>query len=499
MSRRALLSLLAILFFALTSPLVADTPAKKPATESEESWQAIYFGKDRVGFAHVTMQDVERNGKKVFVCDNLNQMTINRFGVTLKMTVIQTSEEDSEGNMLGFKLSIDNPPNSKVESEGKIDGNKLTMTTLAAGRPKTTTTDWDPTVKSPAYIDRALQKEPLLPGQTRTFRMYDPQFSKVATITLTHAGKEKTKLLDGTEKELDKILTKHSLAFGLTITSYLDASGETVKTLTPLLPGMAVTTYAVTKEEALKEVSGGSLDIGMDTVIKTGPIKNAHTSKQAVYKVTIDGKAADAIPAGPTQAIKSLSDTEIELTVKSIKPGTKGNEPQPGPEYLASSRFLDLDDPNVKKLAEEGAAGKTDPVEVAVALENFVSKRLTDKNFSTALATASEVARDLAGDCTEHSVLLAALLRERKIPARVVIGFVYANSLQGLGGHMWTEAYLNGAWVPLDATLGLGGIGVGHIKVADADLSENSAAPVGAFVPIIHLLGKTKLELISVK
>jgi hypothetical protein len=292
------------------------------------------------------------------------------------------------------------------------------------------------------------------------------------------------------------VVTKHSLVFGLTITSYVDDKGETVKTKTNLLD---MTTYAVSKEEALKAISGEVLDLGMDTVIKTGAIKNAHQAKQVVYKVTIDGKAAEAIPAGPTQLIKPLSDTEIELTVKSIKPGEKGDQPKPGLEYLASTRFLDLEDPNVRKLADEGAAGKTDPVEVAVALEKFVSKRLTDKNFSTALATASEVARDLAGDCTEHSVLLAALLRANKIPARVVIGFVYADSLQGLGGHMWTEAYLNGQWVPLDATLGQGGIGGGHIKIADADLSENSAAPVAAFVPIIHLLGKTKLEVLKVE
>jgi hypothetical protein len=495
MSRRALLSLLAMLF-VFTATVSAETPAKKSAAEKDESWQAIFIGKQRVGYAHIVVQEIERNGKKIIVCDNLNQMTITRFGFSLNMSVIQSSEEDSEGNMLSFKLAIDNPPTSKIESEGRIEGTKLVTTTLTAGRPKSTTSDWDPTVKSPAWIDRALKVEPLGEGQSRDFRMYDPQFSKVAVITLKHVGKEKTRLLDGSEKECDKVLTKHSLVPGLTITSFTDESGETVKTVTNLLD---MTTYAVPKEEALKAISGEQLDLGMDTVIKTGPIKNAHRAKQVVYKVTIEGKAAEAIPAGPTQIIKPISDTEIELTVKSIKPGEPGMQPAPGPEYLAASRFLDTDDPNVKRLAEEGAAGKTDPVEVAVMLEKFVAKRLKDKNFSTALATASEVARDLAGDCTEHAVLLAALLRVNKIPSRVVIGFVYADSLQGLGGHMWTEAYLNGQWVPLDATLGQGGIGGGHIKIADADLSENAAAPVSAFVPIIHLLGKTKLEVLKVE
>ncbi len=159
----------------------------------------------------MTVEEIERDGRKITVCDNLNQMTITRFGFALRMSVVQSSEEDSEGNMLSFRFSIDNPPTSKIESEGKIAEGKLTTTTLTAGRPKATTTDWDSTVKSPAYIDRVLKKDPLKPGESREFRMYDPQFSKVATITIKHAGREKTKLLDGTEKECEKALTKHSL------------------------------------------------------------------------------------------------------------------------------------------------------------------------------------------------------------------------------------------------------------------------------------------------
>ena len=134
MSRRVLLPLVALFLFVLAGsrPAVsADTPAKKSG-DKEESWQAIYIGKARVGFAHVVVQTIERDGKQVIVCDNLNQMTITRFGFALKMSVVQSSEEDSEGNMLSFKLAIDNPPTSKVESEGRIANGKLTTTTMSA-------------------------------------------------------------------------------------------------------------------------------------------------------------------------------------------------------------------------------------------------------------------------------------------------------------------------------------------------------------------------------
>ena len=61
------------------------------------------------------------------------------------------------------------------------------------------------------------------------------------------------------------------------------------------------------------------------------------------------------------------------------------------------------------------------------------------KNLSVGLATAKEVARTLAGDCTEHAVLAAALGRAAGIPTKVATGLVYFQGM--LGYHMWTEFY----------------------------------------------------------
>ena len=75
------------------------------------------------------------------------------------------------------------------------------------------------------------------------------------------------------------------------------------------------------------------------------------------------------------------------------------------------------------------------------------------------------MAESREGDCTEHAVLLAALARACGIPARVAIGLVYVDQAGGFGYHMWTEMYLSGHWIPLDATLGQGGIGAAHLKL----------------------------------
>jgi len=62
---------------------------------------------------------------------------------------------------------------------------------------------------------------------------------------------------------------------------------------------------------------------------------------------------------------------------------------------------------------------------------------------------------------------------------------------------MWTEAWLDGKWIPLDATLGRGGIGAGHLRLADTDLADEGPAPVTAFVPLLNLMNGVEIEIVS--
>ena len=117
--------------------------------------------------------------------------------------------------------------------------------------------------------------------------------------------------------------------------------------------------------------------------------------------------------------------------------------------------------------------------------------------FSTAFATAAEVARSLEGDCTEHAVLLAALCRARKIPARVAFGIVYYPPQQGFAYHMWNEVWITDRWIPMDPTLGLGGIGADHIKLGDSNLAGTS--PLADLLSVIQVFGRLELEVLEVE
>ena len=51
---------------------------------------------------------------------------------------------------------------------------------------------------------------------------------------------------------------------------------------------------------------------------------------------------------------------------------------------------------------------------------------------------------------------------------------------------MWTEAWIADRWVPLDATLGQGGIGAAHLKFANSSMDGVSA--LAEFLPVIKAI-----------
>lgn len=503
-ARRVACGLIALL---LTSSLVAvradDETAPDTPPEPEESWQVIEVAGVRVGYAHVAVHNrTAEDGTPLIVTDIFTYMEIKRFDTTLKTTIQQQTEETEDGDLLRFRLKLHNPPISQSLTIGRILDGELHLESHVNGKVTESVRDWDPAVKSPAWQERDLAEHPLARGDSRSYKVYLPELDKVATIELTHKGIGHTALLDGSVVEATRIQIMNSTLPAVVTDAFFNESDELIKTESDIARLVTTVTYTVDRETALQELSGEPLDLAIETLVKVEPIENAYRQKQIVYRITVPGgDAASHFATGPTQSIRKISDTEIELTVKSVVPGSGDLQGEsgdsPDPAFLKPSRFLDCEDPHVAEHAEKAAGDKTVPSEIAVAMEKYVHSTLDNKNFATGFATATEVARELEGDCTEHSVLLAAMLRAKDIPSRVVVGLVYSDRHSAFAGHMWTEAFLDGQWIPLDATMGAGGIGAAHIKVTDSSLDEDAPTPVAAFVPMMHLLGQMTIEVVS--
>jgi hypothetical protein len=496
-ARTARLALGMALTIGCGAVLADDSTAK---VEREESWQVIYLNGQRVGYARMLTDPRERDGKPIVHTAAETHMTIKRFGQTLNMSTLGTSEETVDGDLLDFTFEMKNPPAQTTKTIGKVIGPRLQLETEINGRKEKSSKPWTAGLKSPAYQDRLLRQNPLKPGETKSFVAFLPEFSKSATVTVTAGETESASLLDGKKAELQTIKVTNSLIPGIVTDAWINAKGETIKSSTPML-GQSMETYTVSRDEAMKVLTVAELDLGVSTLVKTRAIPNPYDTKKAVYRITIaDDNPTKVVPAGETQSVKQgeRADT-AEVTVTALPIPDSARLTAVAEEFTQSTSYLQSNDEKVQEHAKAAAGELTDPAQIARAMEKYVREKLTNKNFSTALASAAEVARSLEGDCTEHACLLAAMLRAKQIPSRVAVGLVYVQGPSAFGGHMWTEANLGGKWVPLDATLGRGGIGATHIKLGDATFADEAAAPLSTFASLLTVIGKLKIEVVSVE
>ena len=175
-------------------------------------------------------------------------------------------------------------------------------------------------------------------------------------------------------------------------------------------------------------------------------------------------------------------------------------EAKPADADKLPSELVESADSEIVRLAALATSGVVPPGSPpdrlawasALAIERFVHGYLDRKNYSQAFHSAAEVARTRSGDCTEHAVLVCALCRASRIPARVAYGLVYVASEQAFAFHMWSEAWIADRWIPLDATLGLGGIGAGHLKCGDSSLSDRGA--LLRLLPLMQAVGKLRID-----
>ena len=479
---------------------VAQEAPRKAKIEAEESWQVIEMLGQRIGYGHTVVKPIEEDGQTVIRTDSDVHIAMKRFGQKLVMKVSIGTRETVAGDVLSFEYVTQNPPAAPSRVEGKIEGSKLTLTTTVDGKATVKTRDWNKEWKSPTYQDRILRENPLKSGESRSFDVFLPEFAKSAKMTLKGGATETVKLIGDAESELQKVTALNSLLPGIPMQLWLDATGRSQKTSTSLL-GTEMVTFTVPEAEALKELGEEELDVAVGTLVKSPEIPNAYTVAEIVFKLDLpSAEAVELLPNSLNQTKKAVSEAAVELTVRHEQlPATAEIQPTDA-EFTAPNKFLQSDDPEVVKHATAAVGDAKDPAEQCRLMERYVSETLKNKNFSTAMASAGEVARRLEGDCTEHAVLLAAMLRAKGIPARVAVGLVYVgNKNPSFGGHMWTEAFLDGKWHALDGTLGRGGTTAVHLKFADSSLAEEGLSQTTLFVPLVTILGKMEVEVLSVK
>ncbi|MGO8690364.1 MAG: transglutaminase-like domain-containing protein [Thermoguttaceae bacterium] len=478
---------------AQSSPPPANTAAAAIADEDE--WSVCTIKGVRVGYQETTIHHATKDGRQVVVERQITHAAVKRFGQTTTMDMELSSTETPAGRLLDFQSEVRQGP-APLRTSGQVRGDRLEIQTTTSGKTISSSIPWPADEGGFFAVEQSLLRRPMKAGEQRTIHCLMGLANQVVQVDLTARNKEQVKLPAG-KFDLLRIDSVTRLPGGGTMTGTLwtDGGGVVLKDREP----MDLEAFRVPKEVALSETAPPTFDLSKDELVKLSrPLSGAHQTRRVRYRVELEGgDPATVFVSGPSQEVKSTGPHTAEITVWAIRPGRKDGNPKaaadpPTAAARQPNNFIQSDDPKIVADAKEAAGTETDPWKVAVALERYVH-RVLQTTFNDAFSTAADVARARKGDCKEHAIYLAALARARGIPARVAIGLVYLNG--AFGGHMWTEVYIDGRWIPLDATLGDGGIGAAHLKQGQSALEGVSAYL--ACLPAAQVVGRLKIEVLE--
>ena len=286
--------------------------------------------------------------------------------------------------------------------------------------------------------------------------------------------------------------------FGSMITkSWFDENCVALKTVMNM-GGMKISIIEVPKKKA-KKMEEEPHELLLSSVVPLNAVVPQGEKNTFIMKA-IKGKWSAKLFEGTGQKIEKINDNSIRVIVDQSQRKEKGGEELDFEPFLSANVYLDSDDLLIQKLAQKAKGKAKTTKAIANKLTRFVFHYMSNKNYEVGFATASEVARNKEGDCTEHSVLLAALGRALGIPSRVVTGLVYADEFEDqkdvLVYHMWTQFYIDEQWVNLDSALGLVKCPADRITFSVDSLEEDTIASV---LPLVELINNLKVTVQTVE
>jgi transglutaminase-like putative cysteine protease len=258
-----------------------------------------------------------------------------------------------------------------------------------------------------------------------------------------------------------------------------------------------------TRETATSQAAPARLaDIGLKTLVPLNrSLANPYSRRAVVYRITLRGNddPGSALARDAHQEVRDVRGDTFELHVHPPRKPERRRDAEPAPaEFLESCHFINCDDARVKELAHRAAGEENDPWAKARRLERWVKQNMRQDN-TVPLGPAGDVARQLCGDCRQYALLTAALCRAEDVPARIAVGLLYVEKGRRpmMGFHMWTEVYIEGQWLGIDGTLGLGGVSAAHVKIADHSWHDTQS--LTPLLPVQRILGKIAITVQSVE
>lgn len=504
MTRKTTTAVLVAFGLALASVTAAGADASGELVE--EIWEMAQIEGAKVGFLHTTARRIDaEDGKHIRTVAELD-LTLKRYNTAVRLRREYSTEETAGGQVVGVFMRQGQEGGRQLVLTGKLEDGRMHVR-IDNGRIERRLR-WSEDVVGLYRLEHLFQKRKPKSDDHWTLERYDPTYNTVVTFRVAVKEREEIALSAGTPPA--KLLRVELNAKPLEVPGIKVQPPSEVwwldEQLVPVrrqfeLEGLGVVILTrTTRQAATAPATPARLtDIGLKTLIPLNrSLPRPYATRSVVYRVTLRGDSdpSSALARGDHQDIRNLQGNTFELHVHPVRVGKRPSEKAAtAAEYLESCHFINSADVRVKELAQRAVGEEKDAWAKARRIERWVKQNMRVDN-AVPLEPASEAARQLRGDCRHYALLTAALCRAADIPSRTAVGLLYVEKSRRplMGFHMWTEVWIDGQWLGLDATLGLGGVSAAHLKISDHSWHETQS--LTPLLPASRVLGKLTISII---
>jgi len=504
------------------SVVSAQTPPPGDAATTFDRWYMLEMSGEHAGWAHTTER---RKGDRI-VSQTDMKITVRRGDQAITIEHAMWFVETLDGQPIEASSTL-KPGAVAIVQHAKFTDNRIELTTGQGNAARTTAVPaLDGSYLPPAAAQRLVEKRIAQGAKEISVGLIDASMGVTALDTsMTLAGKENVQVFG---KVVPAVVweTRASNLPGVTMREYVDTQGRSVKSSIQLMPGMDIT--MIEADEQLAKAQVDPPRVMAQTLIRPDqPIQSPRTSRSAIYRVSVKGADGTAISLPRTGYQRVVWDNRsTAAVVLDLDQPVNAIDDLPTDADLESSNMIDHHSDAVRKLLDRALPDsdrEMSDVQKASRLRAFVHDYIDEKDLSVGLATAGEVAATAQGDCTEHAVLLTALLRGNGIPARTVTGLLYVDRFLGqrgvFGYHMWTQAWVTGEsggavgehpgentsgggggpsggrWIDLDAVLEGHDFDAAHIALSVSSMADGQM--VNDMIGMLPVFGRLDVKVIQ--
>lgn len=454
---------------------------KLPATSwtgtlpERDTWKIISQNGEKIGYSHKTINPEEqgyRLTETVF-------MRIKTMGMVQNLHFTTTGFLKDDLSLSRFEFFVrsglfNHSLNAVVSKD------ILTVSTRGSGNSRTFDIKLEHKPYLAAGVVEAVKAEGFKSGDSFSFMIFDPATLGQERLHVRVLEKEHIYNM-GKMRET----TRLSIDFkGSVQQAWIDHHGEIIREKGL----MGISLERAARETAL---AASSAEPGQDLVQAVSIRSNIKIeNKTALEKLAVKLSGVDRYPAHLHGGRQVLNGDYLTVNLESLEglpQGTGSVSWEPiAPEDLASDPFIQSDHQKIRDQVRNILDRDDTPLNNARKIMGWIQRNIKKQpviSIPSALATLE----NRMGDCNEHAVLYAALLRAAGIPARVETGLVYIKGR--FYYHAWNLVHV-GKWVTADSVFNQIPSDVTHIRFASGLQKQ---------LDLMGIMGRINIEVLGIE